>query len=425
LTHFAFITVPYFSHIRAMEVVADVLLTRGHRVTFVHQPRLRDLLLQTSIAFEPLDGALPMSSIGRADARRRNDDPSDTIEFVHELATTTQYLCHHLPQSLTKIGAEFLVVDQMEAAGALVAAALRLPYVSILSAFPINREPDVPPPIVDWPYDPSPEGRRRNLRAERVDTYLMAELSQTILHQAGRLGVPKRERLADCLSPFAQVSQIVPQLDFPRRDLPLHHHHVGPLRGAAEPSPLPLTIETGKPIIFASLGTLQGWRFDCFRAIAIACDELGVQSAVAHCGMLSVAEAGSVGAKFITDFLPQEAMLRNSSVAVTHAGLNTVLDALVAGCPLLAIPFAFDQPAIAARIAHAGVGLYLRPAAADAASIKDALSRLLSEPHFSERARAIGAILSAAGGAGRAADIIEAVAMTGKPVTACSRVDGG
>ena len=50
--------------------------------------------------------------------------------------------------------------------------------------------------------------------------------------------------------------------------------------------------------------------------------------------------------------LPQVELLSRASICITHAGINTVLEALSAGVPLVAIPVGFDQPGIAARIAY-------------------------------------------------------------------------
>ena len=100
-------------------------------------------------------------------------------------------------------------------------------------------------------------------------------------------------------------------------------------------------------------------------------------------------------------------MLAQASAVVTHAGLNTVLDALEAGVPMLALPIAFDQPGVAARIEHAGVGLRLLPALASPARIAHALRRLLDEAAFRQRAAALGEEVRQAGGAARAAELIE------------------
>ncbi|WP_039803282.1 nucleotide disphospho-sugar-binding domain-containing protein [Azotobacter chroococcum] len=104
------------------------------------------------------------------------------------------------------------------------------------------------------------------------------------------------------------------------------------------------------------------------------------------------------------------------ATVIAHAGLNTVLDALVAGTPMLALPIAFDQPAIAARVVYAGAGLRASPLLARRSTLRRLLRRLLDEPAFAEHAPRIGAEARQAGGAERAADIVEAVLKSGRPV---------
>lgn len=47
---------------------------------------------------------------------------------------------------------------------------------------------------------------------------------------------------------------------------------------------------------------------------------------------------------------PQLKLLGKAALCVSHAGLNTVLEALTAGVPQVAIPVAYDQFGVAARI---------------------------------------------------------------------------
>ena len=110
----------------------------------------------------------------------------------------------------------------------------------------------------------------------------------------------------------------------------------------------------------------------------------------------------------MTGFAPQQAALARADAVVTHAGLNTVLDALAAGTPMLALPIAFDQPGVAARVVHVGAGLRLLPALASTGALQKALRRLLDEPAFAQRANAIGVSVREAGGAELAADLVEA-----------------
>ena len=58
----------------------------------------------------------------------------------------------------------------------------------------------------------------------------------------------------------------------------------------------------------------------------------------------------------IVERAPQLELLKRTSVCVTHAGLNTVLESLAQGVPQVAIPGTPDQPGVAARIAHHQTG---------------------------------------------------------------------
>jgi zeaxanthin glucosyltransferase len=56
---------------------------------------------------------------------------------------------------------------------------------------------------------------------------------------------------------------------------------------------------------------------------------------------------------------PQIELLKRAPLCITRAGLNTVLEALAQGVPIVAIPIGFDQPGVAARVAYHGVGEFV------------------------------------------------------------------
>jgi MGT family glycosyltransferase len=83
---------------------------------------------------------------------------------------------------------------------------------------------------------------------------------------------------------------------------------------------------------------------------------------------------------------PHSEVLRHASAVVTHAGHGTVIKALAAGVPVVAIPLGRDQLDNAARVAHHGAGLRLKPKA-DAETIAKAIRRVIDEPSFAAGAR--------------------------------------
>ncbi|MGH3721368.1 MAG: nucleotide disphospho-sugar-binding domain-containing protein [Pseudonocardiaceae bacterium] len=87
-----------------------------------------------------------------------------------------------------------------------------------------------------------------------------------------------------------------------------------------------------------------------------------------------------------TGWLPLNAVLPTCSAIIHHGGSGTTFTALAAGVPQLVIPQFADQPVNAAAVASRGVGIHLPESAADPASVRDLLSRLLDDRAISQAA---------------------------------------
>ena len=410
--HFAFIAPPLASHVRALEALAGGLLEGGHRVSWIHQADVASLLQDDRIAFHAVGlDSRPIGSLADLVERAaRPGGPLGLRRVIADVAAGTDLLCSEAPRVLEREGVDAIVADQMEAAGGLLAEGLKLPFISVACALPVNREPRIPLPVMPWGYAYDERGEQLNDGSSRVYDWLMEPHARVIRRHAAHFGLDGRHGLADCLSPLLQVSQTTAGFDFPRSSAGAHFHHVGPLRPPREAEqPLALELDTSRPFVFASLGTLQGGRFGLFQRIARACRAEGVQLLIAHCNRLERPQADALlrsGATAVTGFAPQRAALERADVVITHAGLNTALDALEAGTPQLALPIAFDQPGVAARLVHAGTGLRLLPALAGERAIRRALRKLLDEPSFATRSLALGQEIGRAGGVTRAVRLI-------------------
>ena len=405
MAHFALLCPPFHSHIRVFEALAGALAARGHQTSYLLNAGA-ELLLSPGgpAAFTVGDAGIDLGAITRRAARPNG--PLGILRTVADTAALTDALCRDGPAILSRLGVDAVVGDQMEPAAGLIAAHLQLPQISLACALPVNTAPGVPLPFLDWPFDPSPEGLKRNRGGERVAALLLRRQRQTILAWSARFGLSRRSRLEDCLSPLLQISQCPAAFDYPRPAAP-GFHAVGPIRKRAVAStPLP-AIDPARPFVFASLGTLQGHRLSIFQTIATACRRLDAQLLVAHCGGLSQAEAASIDADFVTDFADQAAVLDRADACITHGGMNTVLDALQRQVPLLAIPIAFDQPGIAARVVHHGVGRTVPRRGLTSAAVEAALRPLIERPEATARAAWLGREIAEAGGAALAARLIE------------------
>ena len=100
-------------------------------------------------------------------------------------------------------------------------------------------------------------------------------------------------------------------------------------------------------------------------------------------------------------------LLKQTTVCITHAGLNTVLESLTQGVPQLAIPVTYDQPGVAARIAHQKTGVVTSITGLTADHLAFLLEEVLTNPTYRENARRLQIAITQANGLSVAADVIE------------------
>jgi len=96
--------------------------------------------------------------------------------------------------------------------------------------------------------------------------------------------------------------------------------------------------------------------------------------------------------------------------------MNTTLESLNNGVPMVAIPIANDQPGIASRIAWTGTGEVVPLKHLKASNLRRAIERVLTENSYKKNALKLQEGIKRAGGVKKAADIVEQVVATGKPV---------
>jgi UDP:flavonoid glycosyltransferase YjiC (YdhE family) len=92
--------------------------------------------------------------------------------------------------------------------------------------------------------------------------------------------------------------------------------------------------------------------------------------------------------------------------------LNTVLESLAEGVPLVAIPLGNDQPGVAARVAARGAGLVIPRPRLNARRLRRAVERVLHEPQFRRAAMRLREAMQRVDGPEKAADVIESVLLT-------------
>jgi MGT family glycosyltransferase len=174
---------------------------------------------------------------------------------------------------------------------------------------------------------------------------------------------------------------------------------------------------TGKPLIYASLGSVQNTKQDMFHCIAEACQEMDVQLVLTHRGgMEQKAAAKLPGNPLVVEYAPQREVIARASLTITHGGLNTVMDSLSYGVPMVAIPITFEQPGNGARIRQTGVGEMIPVSRLKVERLRSTIRQVLTHASYRNNAQKMQRAIAGAGGVQRTADIIEQVVNQASPV---------
>ncbi len=170
------------------------------------------------------------------------------------------------------------------------------------------------------------------------------------------------------------------------------------------------------------MGTISNGIDRAFRLIAEACNNFDVQVVLSLGGNLDPEQVGPLaGSPLVVRYAPQLELMRRAALTITHAGMNTTLESLAQGVPLVAIPVTADQPGVAARIAASGSGAVVPFQKLTFDRLRIAIGKVLEDPSYRAAARRIQMEIRKCDGLGIAADAIEqAVGIVGNGAT----VDG-
>ena len=410
-------------HLNTMLPLGIELQQRGHRVTVIGKRDAESKTKAAGLAFKAIGEAeFPLVAMTESLNQLGQLSDREALKYtVNLLSQSANVLLREAPAVLKEIGVEALLVDQVSSEGSTVADYLGLPFVSICSAIALNREQNIPHYVTSWKYSPTRWGRIRNRLGYKAFDRAVKPVVTTINEYRQKWGLPVITNPNERYSGLAQISQQPAELEFPREELSPCFHFTGPYHSSTgrEVPEFPYDQLTGQPLIYASLGTILNRLIEVFQQLAEACADLDAQLVISLGGSAKPdALPALAGAPLVVEYAPQLALLKKATLTITHCGMNTVLECLSNGVPMVAIPIANDQPGIASRVVWAGCGEAIPLKKMSVAKLRTAIDKVLTNATYKENAARLQSSIHGAGGVKKAIDIVEQVIATGQPVLA-------
>jgi zeaxanthin glucosyltransferase len=402
---------PGAGHLNPMTALARRLQERGHSVVVFGIADSEAHVKEAGVEFCRIgESDYPPGTLEKLDRRLGELKGLNVFRFtIERIRNTALMVLRDGPEAVRRAKVEALLVDQADFGGN-VADYLGLPFISIACIPPLIKGSRYPPFVFGWNGGQDWGSRLRNQAGILLLTRVATPIFKVVNDQRRAWGIKPIRSSGGFLSPLAQVAQMPKVLEFDFPVWPPVLHYTGPFLDERQRPAVAFPWErlNGRPLVYASMGTLQNGSEEIFRIIAAACAGLDAQLVISLGGGLDQERLGALaGDPVVVQFAPQLEILKRAAAVITHAGMNTVLESLVEGLPMVCIPLGNDQPGVAARVAARGAGLVVPLRKLNAKLLRSAVKAILEDGKYRQAAGAIQTTIRRVDGLGQAADIVE------------------
>ncbi len=375
---FLFVVPPLTGHINPTISVARALEARGHTVAWVGHPGKVRPLLPAGARLFALPETIEADHAARVRERAATTRGAAALKFLWEdfLVPLARSMQPGIEAAVRDFAPDVMCCDQQAVAGGLVARAQNLPWASLATT-----SAGISDPLAALP------------QVKRWFEDLIGELETAA-------GLPRQGELSPQLVIAFTTAALVPQ------PLPAHYQLVGPsIADRPETTPFPFEQLT-RPCVLVSMGTVNAEASGRF--YGVVCEALADQPYQ----VVLVAPPGLTAPRnfLVRSYIPQLALLSRMDAVVCHGGHNTTCEALAHGLPLVIAPIKDDQPIVADQVVAAQAGLRIKFGRVQAPELREAVARVLADPALRAGAERVRGSFAAAGGAARAAELVERLA---------------
>ena len=430
MARFLFATMAIVGHVAPIAPVARELTRRGHEVTWYTSKHFEDKITATGATFAPL-----VSPIDFGDGEYSKHFPGRdkyqglrqvVFDFEHVFVGSIEGYVQDLRELVTSVQPDALVIDPAVAAGVIMSIVDELPTATINITVLSLEDAYQAPFGLGLPPSSSPLGRLRNKA-------LYPLIDHVIFRRVNRAGAELARKHDWPYSPFRPkatdwlfIQPAVESFEYPRAVTAPQVHFVGPLipePPADSPRPdwwadLEAAKAAGTSVILVTQGTIATHSSELIEPTlkAMEFEDAFVVAAGADPTILSDIPANAR----VETFVPFGPLMPLVDAYVTNGGYGGVTIALANGVPVVSGGTTEDKAEVGGRVAYAGVGINLKTNRPTTEQLRTAIFSVLRDPAYRQRAQEIQQDFATHDGPAEAADLLEQLAATRKPVLRAS-----
>jgi zeaxanthin glucosyltransferase len=415
MSRFGILSFPGTGHLHPLTALGRELARRDHTVTVFQVADVEHLVRAAALRFHQIgEREFPPGTLRVLDERLSRLHGLKAMNCVFErMRQNSHMVLRDAPNAIRSEKIDVLIVDQAEFAGSSVAECLGLPFVTVILTLPLNLHSHFPFCEYSAASELGVSARQRNAVGYSRLGFIQRRILALVNRQRRRWSLQPKTDLNAFDSQLAQISQLPAAFDFPDHSLPSCFHYTGPFLdgvGRREISFPWSQLDSSRPLVFVSMGTLQNGIERVFRVVAEACAEFPVQTVISLGGGMPPENFGQLpGNPIVVPYAPQLDLLRRAALTIFHGGLNTALESLAHGVPMIAIPVTFDQPGVGARLVRTGTGRMISIRELTANRLRVEIGEILDNAHYRTNASILQKQITSINGVKCAADIIERV----------------
>ncbi|WP_033342526.1 macrolide family glycosyltransferase [Catenuloplanes japonicus] len=387
--HLAFVGRDGAGHINPTLPVVAELVRRGHRVTYAVGAPFAEAVRQAGAGYLPL----PENDLGGGQAGQSAMRNADVVAMIAGmLLDRTGRELPVLRDGFAADRPDAVCYDGSSVSGAMLAELLGVPAVQLVPTFAANAHYSL---LDEFVPDPERLAASEAAADARVRAY------------GATLGITRT--LGTALTRTAADLNIV----FVPRRFQYHGETFGDDYVFVGPSGHDRVVAAGweppvagTPLLFVALGTMMNQHPEFFRLCIDAFAGTGWQVAMAVGTRVDPAELGEIPPNVeVRPYFPQLEVLAHARVFVTHAGMNSAMEAILHRVPTVSVPQTPEQVANARRLDELGLGVTLPEQTA--AALRDAVTAMDTSDVVRGNLADLARHVQEAGGAVAAADAVE------------------